>query len=1064
MAAAAIGHVNLLRFLRYHGAGFNAADIFGETALMYATKNQQLDAVDYLVSCGSNVNATNSKGETAFRLAVSRGYQDIQRILWPVLQPSWANQRGAEASSTLGRGAERALISPLELELMSCIHNGNIIDDYRAKWLDADVVVKLSLSDGMSSAFEEEWELLAKLRHPNVIKLYGVCQEAGLQLFVSEYASWGLLSDFIHIYFTPIAWRYLHQAALGLEYLHERKIVHGNLRCGNIMIGSDGLAKLSNLRLGGLSRTLEQSRSRAAVEAIRWKSPEQMHGEQISLSADIYSLGMCILEVETHNAPWGPKDKVEVAFHKSNWTPESPTGNRQHEPPGLGQDTRELVEQMCARDPGKRPSIATIVYKFEQLADAALRSNSDQPDCEALYRLDDHLCGETVALWARVERAVSDSGNVQHLYALEELTALHQRLQVSKHPRTLLARFHDLLLQFHSTVMTMQSAERARILQLSSTRATANSFRTFNRRIDEIWRILDESSETKSERAARRIHLRNQQIEFFVSEVTKTWMVLNELETEEERAGFLAFLEEEIEDHGSNYSDGQIAVMREAHREASSHFSRDMAIAVKPEWFVPWYELAIDKWSLLGEGGFGSVHRAKWLDSDVVVKQVNVAGEDETPISVLSLASSVSASIATLDSATRQKRVEAMEMFKREADIWFGLSHPHVVRLFGACHVGTPFFVCEYATKGTLVKHIREHPGQMWRLLYEAALGVLYLHARNVVHGDLKGNNIVIGSDGKAKVTDFGLSSIASHTDASNSKITGAWHWVAPECLVAKDARPTFASDVYSLGMCIVEALRVVEAAQHEQSERNQPPLPWQTLDNIVVKAHVSMGRLPARPRNCTDEQWTLVTRMCCHDPHQRIKMMTVVDELALLAKETGAARVSEATHLVDVNSESATDGSSSPVKADPEAFEEMKLLLTRQRSHVVAGSSSIVALFDLYTALWARLEEVHAEVAEATSDCSLALERLVESARAASLKLEGTNNTLVDLTEKSLRGYTLHRRLDKLIAAHFLRASDFNRFNATVVQVAAENQFASSILARIEEDASEDSQLGAAS
>jgi hypothetical protein len=68
--------------------------------------------------------------------------------------------------------------------------------------------------------------------------------------------------------------------------------------------------------------------------------------------------------------------------------------------------------------------------------------------------------------------------------------------------------------------------------------------------------------------------------------------VLNELETEEERAGFLAFLVEEIEDHGSNNSDGQLAVVKEAYREASSHFSSDMPIAVKPEWFIPWYELA----------------------------------------------------------------------------------------------------------------------------------------------------------------------------------------------------------------------------------------------------------------------------------------------------------------------------------------------------------------------------------------------------------------------------------------------------------------------------------------
>jgi serine/threonine protein kinase len=118
-----------------------------------------------------------------------------------------------------------------------------------------------------------------------------------------------------------------------------------------------------------------------------------MRGEQISLSADIYSLGVCIVQVVTRNAPWGLKDKVKVAFHKSYWTPEIPAGNREHEPFGHDGEICELVERMCTSDPSKRASITAIVYKFEQLADTAHRSSLPL-DCEALLCLDDHLCGE----------------------------------------------------------------------------------------------------------------------------------------------------------------------------------------------------------------------------------------------------------------------------------------------------------------------------------------------------------------------------------------------------------------------------------------------------------------------------------------------------------------------------------------------------------------------------------------------------------------------------------------------------------------------------------------------
>ncbi|GMF46460.1 unnamed protein product [Phytophthora fragariaefolia] len=157
---------------------------------------------------------------------------------------------------------------------------------------------------------------------------------------------------------------------------------------------------------------------------------------------------------------------------------------------------------------------------------------------------------------------------------------------------------------------------------------------------------------------------------------------------------------------------------------------------------------------------------------------------------------------------------------------------------------------------------------------------VQYLHARGVVHGDLKGNNIVVGSDMKAKLTDFGLSS--SSESEGSSPISGAWHWAAPECLIDKEteqarARPTFEFDVYSLGMCVLEAMRVFEAARSGKPSR--VCLPWGILANPVVKYHASHGKLPRIPE-CTADQWELVRRMCSWNPKERIKISTVVDEL----------------------------------------------------------------------------------------------------------------------------------------------------------------------------------------
>jgi serine/threonine protein kinase len=148
------------------------------------------------------------------------------------------------------------------------------------------------------------------------------------------------------------------------------------------------------------------------------------------------------------------------------------------------------------------------------------------------------------------------------------------------------------------------------------------------------------------------------------------------------------------------------------------------------------------------------------------------------------------------------------ELFFHELQVWFSLSHPHVIKLFGACHVGKRFFACEYAGNGTLDTFLKEgdNSNQNWRKLHQVALGLQYLHSLNIVHNDLKCDNILIDANGDAKITDFGLSCIpnCAKVKIENKKI-GAAQWKSPEYL--RGDRLTVASDLYSFGMCILEAV-----------------------------------------------------------------------------------------------------------------------------------------------------------------------------------------------------------------------------------------------------------------
>ncbi|GAB9477567.1 hypothetical protein Gpo141_00014658 [Globisporangium polare] len=153
---------------------------------------------------------------------------------------------------------------------------------------------------------------------------------------------------------------------------------------------------------------------------------------------------------------------------------------------------------------------------------------------------------------------------------------------------------------------------------------------------------------------------------------------------------------------------------------------------------------------------------------------------------------------------------------EREVRVWQHLNHPHILQFYGATSFGADCsIVSELAPHGKL-NGLWIKPGgsidpvrklEVWRLLFEAALGIQHMHERGFVHGDLKCDNIFVGDDWKAKVADFGLSfQIGDHESVT---CTEAANWLAPECLDKGPKRArTCATDVFMFGMCIVEALR----------------------------------------------------------------------------------------------------------------------------------------------------------------------------------------------------------------------------------------------------------------
>ncbi|KAF9645203.1 kinase-like protein [Thelephora ganbajun] len=155
----------------------------------------------------------------------------------------------------------------------------------------------------------------------------------------------------------------------------------------------------------------------------------------------------------------------------------------------------------------------------------------------------------------------------------------------------------------------------------------------------------------------------------------------------------------------------------------------------------------------------------------------------------------------------------------REIVCWKHLSHPNILPLLGVSVSADPQYfhiLTEWMSNGNVIRYVRYNPeANRLKLLSEVTSGVTYLHELRIVHGDLKGANILVDNTGTARITDFGLMTMADMSTFILSETTvspgGTVRWMSPELLdptqFGSNGRLTCESDCYALGMVIYEVL-----------------------------------------------------------------------------------------------------------------------------------------------------------------------------------------------------------------------------------------------------------------
>src|ERR671930_341814 len=217
---------------------------------------------------------------------------------------------------------------------------------------------------------------------------------------------------------------------------------------------------------------------------------------------------------------------------------------------------------------------------------------------------------------------------------------------------------------------------------------------------------------------------------------------------------------------------------------------------------------------------------------------------------------------------------DQLERFRREARAVAQLSHPNVVAVIDAGEDGGhPYIVFECVQGETLKQRIdrlgRLPVDEAAAYAIEIGRGLAAAHARRLIHRDVKPQNVLIDSEGRAKVTDFGIArSLESDGLTKTGRVLGTTDYVSPEQAMGRevDAR----SDVYSLGVLLYEMLT------------GQPPFAAETLVGVAMK-HVNerMPDVQAKRRDVSAILAAVIERATAKDPKKRYAdMAAMVDDL----------------------------------------------------------------------------------------------------------------------------------------------------------------------------------------
>ncbi|KEG07145.1 protein kinase [Trypanosoma grayi] len=289
--------------------------------------------------------------------------------------------------------------------------------------------------------------------------------------------------------------------------------------------------------------------------------------------------------------------------------------------------------------------------------------------------------------------------------------------------------------------------------------------------------------------------------------------------------------------------------------------------------------------ALIGRGSFGVVFQAMDRDTNhiIAVKEIDF---------------------------TKGADNKAVEAVRKELAMLKLLDHPHIVKCLGEeCDESCLRIYLEYVSGGSISSVLRTFgPFQEKQAsIYARQMleGLEYLHSMNIMHRDLKGDNLLVDPHGTLKITDFGTAkNLLDHSDPT--ALAGTAYFMAPEAILGKDVG--LLSDVWSVGCCVIEMLT---GSPPFSEVKNQYALMMRVAG---TKGELFPGMIPGG-RKFSERAMTFLRRCLQRDPMRRPRMGELLRDPWIVSPPDGV----EPAHVLKNNGGSNSNSNNNKSSALPE-------------------------------------------------------------------------------------------------------------------------------------------------